>query len=118
MNVKILITVIVVVLANYGVSKVLQHDINVDTKEMKELNSELVAARNCKAELLTTNNQLCLRDRICSYATTNLGLVNATDTDSTKVGEVVYVKESNKDDNNIVYSLIDFITPDMQAITE
>lgn len=114
---KAVIIGIVVVLAHYGITQLCQHDILKDSREMKELNAELVAAKNCKAELLTTNNQLCLRDRICSFASTNLGLVNSTNSDSTNVGEVVYVKETNKDEN-IVYSLIDFITPDMQAITQ
>ncbi len=92
-----------------------QHSLLMNYREIKELKSELVAEKNCKAELLSKNNQLCLRDRICSYASGNLGLFNPISSDSTASNRISYVRESKKSDN-IMYSLIDFMSPEAQAL--
>ncbi|HOD54660.1 MAG TPA: hypothetical protein PKJ08_09055 [Candidatus Cloacimonadota bacterium] len=92
-----------------------QHSVLMNYREIKELKSELVAARNCKAELLSKNNQLCLRERICNYASSNLGLFNPISSDSTASARISYVRENKKNDN-VMYSLIDFISPEAQAL--
>lgn len=94
-----------------------QHDLVGNNREIKSLKSELVAAKNCKAELLSKNNQLCLRERICAYAQSNLGLMNPINADTTSTTKISFVKES-KQNENIVYSLIDFISPNAHALTE
>lgn len=95
-----------------------QHYIVKTSREESLMRSQLTAAKNCHAELLAINNRLCLRDRICSFAKDNLGMVIPTTRDTLALNSVTYIKETKNDKQNIVYSLIDYITPNAQALTE
>ncbi len=95
-----------------------QHCIVKTSREDNLLKSQLTASKNCHAELLASNNRLCLRDRICSYAKENLNMIIPTTKDTTSVSSVIYIKEIKTENQNIVYNLIDYITPNAQALTD
>jgi cell division protein FtsL len=83
------------------------------TKENAKLRKLLNAEKTINTELWIENNQLNSRERIIQYASLELGMI-CPRTDSTKV---VYIEEKETKDK-IFFSLIDFISPEAQALTQ
>jgi len=90
-----------------------QHQIVRATQEYASLEKKYAAARTINNELIITYNELISRDRIVGVATEQLGMFQAKNDGI----NVTYVKEQSKE-NQILFSLIDYITPSAQALTE
>jgi cell division protein FtsL len=83
------------------------------TKENAKLRKLLNAEKTINTELWIDNNQLNSRDRIIEFASVELGMI-CPQTDGT---QVIYIKE-NETKDKIFFSLIDFITPEAQALIQ
>ena len=89
-----------------------QHKIVLATKDYAKLEKQLNAERTINTELSIENDQLSSRDRIYQIATQDMGMIcPRTDGQS-----VIYIKESESEDK-VSFSLIDFISPEAQALT-
>lgn len=83
------------------------------TKENAKLRKLLNAEKTINTELWIEHNQLSSRERIIQYASADLGMICP----KTDGNQVIYIKESETKDK-IFFSLIDFITPEAQALTQ
>ncbi|HPY95745.1 MAG TPA: hypothetical protein PL063_00875 [Candidatus Cloacimonadota bacterium] len=112
---KYLFTLVIVLLFHYIVTQFNQHSITKNNRKINDLVTELTAAKNCNSELLAQNNKLCLRERIYSFAQTKLDMVCVASDDTDYSDRVMYVREEQKR-NSLMFSLIDYMTPDLQAL--
>ena len=83
------------------------------TKENAKLRKLLNAEKTINTELWIEHNHLSSRERIIQYASADLGMI-CPQADG---NQVIYIKESETKDK-IFFSLIDFITPEAQALTQ
>jgi cell division protein FtsL len=90
-----------------------EHSIVQSTREYTRLEKLLNAERTINTELWIENNELTSRDRIAQIATSQMGMVCP----KTDGNAVVYIKESESKDK-VLFSLIDFISPEAQALTQ
>ncbi|MCB5250592.1 MAG: hypothetical protein RBS16_02580 [Candidatus Cloacimonadales bacterium] len=112
---RYIITLVTVFLLHFFVINFNQHSITKNIRKTKELNTELAVAKNCNSELISIRNQLCLKERICNYATDKLGMVDSVSNNSEQKGDIILVYEQQKKDT-VLFSLLDFFTPDAQAL--
>jgi cell division protein FtsL len=83
------------------------------TKDNATLRKLYNAEKTINTELWIENNQLNSRDRIIQFASADLGMVCP----KTDGSQVIYIKE-NETKDKIFFSLIDFISPEAQALTQ
>ncbi len=83
------------------------------TKETARLRKLFNAEKTINTEFWIYNYQLNSRDRILQYASTDLGMICP----KTDGEQVIYIKE-NETKDKILFSLIDFIIPEAQALTQ
>jgi cell division protein FtsL len=83
------------------------------TKENATLRKLLNAEKTINTELWIENNQLNSRERIIQYASADLGMICP----KTDGSQVIYIKENEIKDKTF-FSLIDFISPEAQALTQ
>ncbi|MCK9329959.1 MAG: hypothetical protein PHY08_06560 [Candidatus Cloacimonetes bacterium] len=85
--------------------------------KQESLNKVFAAVNDQNKILLQTNQKLKTRERIIAYATEKLNM-KQVEPDVILSGSIIKeIKEESTKNQNIIYSLIDFVSPTMEAIT-
>ena len=112
---KYLIGLLIMFVLNIIFTGLLQSRIKITGNQINSIEHTLAANQTINTFLLRERQELVRRERIVSYAQTNLGmLVLKPD----QIADGQYFKEIHEEvtrNNNAIYSFIDFITPTLNA---
>ncbi len=112
------IAILTIMLVSYLVSINVNQYFIAKSKNKQENLAKVFAAVNDQNKILLQSNQrLKTRERIIAYASEKLGM-KQLNPDVILSGSIIKeINEENTKNQNIIYSLIDFVSPTMEAIT-